>query len=40
MQLVSKQMNIQAELSSVGGTNSGHCLITKALGGATGTTRL
>jgi len=32
MQLASKQMNIQAELSSVGGTDSEQYLITKALG--------
>ena len=38
MQLASKQMNIQAELSSAGGTNSEQCLIIKALGGATVTT--
>ena len=33
-------MNIQAALSSAGGMDSEHCLITKALGGATETTRL
>jgi len=31
MQLASKQMNIQTKLSSVGGTDSERCLITKAL---------
>jgi len=40
MQLASKQMNIQEELSSVGGTDSEQCLITKELGGATRTTLL
>jgi len=40
MQLTSKQINIQAELNSVGGTDSEQCLITKALGEATGMTRL
>jgi len=40
MQIVNKQVNIQAELSRAGGTNNEQCLITKALGGATGTVRL
>jgi len=40
MQLTRKQINIKAELSSVGGTDIEQYLITKALGGATGTTRL
>ena len=33
-------MHIQAEQSSIGGTISEQCLITKALGGVTGMTRL
>jgi len=33
-------MHIQAEQSSAGGTINEQCLITKALGGATGRTRL
>jgi len=38
MQLASKQMNIQVELSSAGGMDNEQCLIIKALGGATRTT--
>ena len=33
-------MNIRAALSSAGGTDSVQCLVTKSLGGATGTIRL
>jgi len=40
MQVVSKQVNIQAELSIVRDTNNEQCLITKALSGITRTTRL
>jgi len=40
MQVASKQANIQTELSRAGGTDSEQYLITKALGGATRTTRL
>jgi len=35
MQLASKQMDIQAELSSAGDTDSEQCLITRALSEAT-----
>jgi len=37
IQLASKQMNIQSDISSAGDINSEQCLITKALGGATRT---
>jgi len=40
MQLASKQMDIQAELSSARSTDSEQCLITKTLGRATRTTWL